>query len=114
MIGARGPHNLGGFASPCDEYDRHLFNASTIISVENGKTASFWNSSWLNGTSPRNVAPTLYKKAKRKHIKIHKDIYSDKWIDHISPLSTHQEILEYVELWEATRGIVLNAVLRMK
>jgi hypothetical protein len=100
-----------GLDIPCDEYDRHLFNASTIVSVRNGKTASFWNSSWLNGNTPRNIAPTLYKKAKRKQIKVHKAINGDKWIDHITPLSTQQEILEYVELWEAMRGIVLSPAL---
>lgn len=52
---------------PCDdERDRQLFNASTIVTMGNGRTASFWTSSWIHGDSPRNIAPSLFKKARRE------------------------------------------------
>lgn len=55
---------------PCDDHDHDLFHASTIVTLGDGKTATFWNSSWFHGTAPRNFAPTLYRKAKRKNITV--------------------------------------------
>jgi hypothetical protein len=36
--------------------------------VGNGKKASFWYASWLNGQSPRNIAPLLSKDQDEKKI----------------------------------------------
>ena len=49
----------------------------------------------------KNIAPTLYKKAKRKNLSVRKALQDNPWISHITPLSTTQEIREYVMLWEA-------------
>jgi hypothetical protein len=35
--------------SPCDKTDEELFNASTMVNVGNGRTTSFWKSSWIHG-----------------------------------------------------------------
>jgi hypothetical protein len=51
---------------PCDKNDHDLFNASTIVTVGNGRTASFWSSSWINGTTAKRIAPSLFKKTPRK------------------------------------------------
>jgi hypothetical protein len=47
---------------PCDKTDEGLFNASTTVTVDNGKIAEFWNSSWIQGQAPKNIAPTLLKR----------------------------------------------------
>jgi hypothetical protein len=44
---------------PCDKVDREFFYASTIVTVEDGKTAPFWSSNWIDGTMPRSIAPLL-------------------------------------------------------
>jgi hypothetical protein len=51
---------------PCDKTDEDLFNASTCVKVGNGKTAVFWKSSWIHGQAPKNIAPSLFKKAKKE------------------------------------------------
>jgi hypothetical protein len=51
---------------PCDETDRDLFNASTIVTIGNGRTALFWSSTWINGSSAKSIALLLYQKARRK------------------------------------------------
>jgi hypothetical protein len=57
---------------PCDARDRELFAASTTVTIGDGKTTKFWSSSWLQGSTAKNLAPTLFKKAKRKHVTVQK------------------------------------------
>jgi hypothetical protein len=83
---------------PCDSKDRDLFAASTLVTIGDGNTASFWNSSWAQGKAPKNIAPTLFKKAKRKKITVQKALQGNKWISHISPITSEVEIQEYVRL----------------
>lgn len=97
-----------GLDLPCDRRDRDLFDASTIITVRDGKTAVFWTSTWIQGTSPRNLAPTLFQKAKRKKISVQKAIQDNRWISHILPIQTPQEIQEYIVLWEHVQGTRLQ------
>jgi hypothetical protein len=51
-----------GLDIPCDKNDLDLFNASKIVKVGKGDKASFWHSSWINGNSPKNIAPSLFAK----------------------------------------------------
>lgn len=85
---------------PCDWRDRELFAASTVVTIGNGKTASFWTSSWIEGQTPKNIAPNLFRKAKRKKISVHKALQNNRWIAHILPIHSAQEIREYVTLWD--------------
>lgn len=56
-----------GTEAPVNDLDQQLFRASTSVTVGNGHKAEFWNSSWLDGRAPRDIAPQLYKLAWRKH-----------------------------------------------
>jgi hypothetical protein len=69
--------------------------------VGNGKTAEFWNSSWIQGQAPKNIAPTLFKKAKRKNIMVAKALANNNWIRSCSPFSGEGEFSEFVSLWQA-------------
>jgi hypothetical protein len=40
--------------------DRALFHASTEISLENGEKALFWHDRWLQGKTPKEIAPNLF------------------------------------------------------
>jgi hypothetical protein len=86
---------------PCDKIDEDLFNASTTVTVGNGKIAEFWNSSWIQGQAPRNIAPSLFKKAKRKNITVAKALTNNTWIRLCSPFSGEGEFSEFVSLWQA-------------
>jgi hypothetical protein len=52
---------------PCNEVDRHFFRASTTVVVGRGDKAKFWDSPWLGGLAPRELAPDLFKLAWRKN-----------------------------------------------
>lgn len=76
--------------------------------IGDGKTARFWTSSWIDGKTPRSMAPTLFLKSKRKKLMVQKALQENTWITHILPLQTPQEIQEYVTLWEQVGGIQLQ------
>jgi hypothetical protein len=44
---------------PCSEVDKQLFRASTVVVVGNAAQASLWDSPWLQGLAPGNIAPSL-------------------------------------------------------
>lgn len=73
---------------PCDWHDCELFAASTVMTIGDGKTASFWTSSWIKGKTPRDIAPNLFKKARRKKLSVYKALQENKWITHILTLQT--------------------------
>jgi hypothetical protein len=93
---------------PCDERDRDLFASSTVVTIGDGKTANFWSSSWLDGRTPKSLAPNLFKKASRKKLTVYKALKDKKWVSHIWPVQTSQEIIEFVELWEQIYYVQLN------
>ena len=49
-----------GMGSPCTGDDHIFFAAATTVNVGNGRTARFWNSPWLNGLCPRDLAPGIF------------------------------------------------------
>jgi hypothetical protein len=63
----------------------------------------------LERKTPKNLAPNLFKKTRRKKLSVYQALQDNKWITHILPLQTQQEIQEYVALWEQIRDIQLNA-----
>jgi hypothetical protein len=91
-----------------DAVDRDLFNASTVMTVGNGKKALFWTSSWLNGTTAKLIAPSLYRKSKRKKFTVHQGLLNRKWIDHIFPPTSPEEVGEFIKLWEAIGAVPIN------
>ena len=91
-----------GLDLPVDSRDKDIFAASTEVTIGDGNLTRFWQSSWVNGRTPKkNITLTLYKKAKRKNLSVRKALQDNPWISHITPLSTTQEIREYVMLWGA-------------
>jgi hypothetical protein len=55
-----------GLQLPISDDDRAIFNAATVVSLGNGKKASFWNSRWLNGESLAARFPLLYNHNKKE------------------------------------------------
>ena len=64
-----------GMQLPCDQGDRELFNASTIVSLADGKKASFWDSSWTDAGTLKMEFPELYKHSKRKNRTVHEALH---------------------------------------
>ena len=60
------PKTWMGMETPCTDTDRDLFSASTIVTVGDGKKAKFWESSWLNGLRPKDIAPKIFEISKKE------------------------------------------------
>lgn len=88
--------------------DRELFYASTIVTIVDGKMTPFWSSNWINRTMAKSIALLLYEKTKRKKISLRQVLTNNKWIDHIYPPTSHEEVTQFVKLWEALNGVRLN------
>lgn len=48
-----------GTELPCDESDKQLFAASTVVSIGDGSKAKFWHASWLNREGPKDRTEPL-------------------------------------------------------
>jgi hypothetical protein len=55
-----------GLGTPCNEVDMSLFYSATTITIGNGKIAPFWDSPWLEGKRPKDIAPLIYEVSKKK------------------------------------------------
>jgi hypothetical protein len=99
-----------GMGNPCDEVDMDLFYASTTITIGNGKIASFWDSPWLNGMKPKDIAPLIYEASSRKNWKVHQALLANAWVRKIrlDINLTVQHIHEYIRLWTQLRGVHLD------
>jgi len=93
---------------PVNEVDRQLFRASTIVTVGNGKTAKFWEASWLQGKAPRDIAPRLYKLAWRKHLTVKEQIENQSWTRGLWRMSSVEEMADFVALWDLIQELQLT------
>jgi len=90
---------------PCSALDRQLFRCSTSVTIGDGRTASFWDSSWVRGHAPRDVAPNLYKLAWRKRLSVREEIENQTWTRGLWRMSTATEMAEFIVLWEAVQQV---------
>jgi hypothetical protein len=90
---------------PIDKDDMALFNAATRVVLGDGNTASFWNSSWLEGQAPASLYPTLFNHSRRKNRSVKEA--GSKWISDVDYNMTEQLIAEFVSLWGRLQAVVL-------
>lgn len=58
----------------------YIFYASATITMVNRGRTPFWDSPWLNGKKPKEIAPLIYGCSTRKNWKV-KDVTKDNaWI----------------------------------
>ena len=91
---------------PCKPADRLLFNASTIVTVGDGKKTQFWHHSWLDGEAPKNLAPHLFELVKRKNRTVQQELNNNSWIRLLrGKITTATHLEEFVSLWLRVQGI---------
>jgi hypothetical protein len=49
-----------GIKNRCNQDDMELFYGLTSVITGNGNKASFWDDSWIDGVSPKVLAPSIY------------------------------------------------------
>ena len=89
-----------GMEVPCNETDRFLFNASTIVTIGNGHKSQFWHNSWLDGEASRNLAPHLFALVKRKNRTVKQELSNNAWIKALrGKITSATHVEEFVSLW---------------
>uniref|UniRef100_J3KZ08 non-specific serine/threonine protein kinase n=1 Tax=Oryza brachyantha TaxID=4533 RepID=J3KZ08_ORYBR len=98
-----------GTQTPCDEKDEEIFAASTIVTLGDGRKASFWGSTWASATSLKKLVPNLYKHSKRKNMTVSEALEDDRWIDDIRHNLTQPLIAKFITVFSCLqdRNIVL-------
>jgi hypothetical protein len=68
-----------------------LFAAFTKIAFANEQIAKFWKDMWLNGSTPAEVAPLLFRLARGKSISVVEVINSnEQWLWGLSRISSEE------------------------
>jgi len=99
-----------GLEIPCTEMDRLLFNASTTITIGNGKKTRFWHHAWLDGEAPRNLAPHLFELVQRKHKIVAQELANNSWISALqNKITNATQLEEFVSLWIRIKRVPLNS-----
>jgi hypothetical protein len=91
-----------------DKTDRALFFTSTVITVGDGAIPPFWDVRWLNGVSPKELAPNLYKQARFKFRTVCKELQNFNWIKDLKAINTENLMGEFVLLFSALSEVTLN------
>jgi hypothetical protein len=77
-----------------------LFHASTIVTVGNGeKKQNFGTLLGCKGQPQKSIAPSLFRRSRRKNFTVQRALKNNYWVTQIYPLQSTEEILEYVTSW---------------
>ena len=90
-----------GLGNPCTEEDYEFFYASTTITVGDGAKTPFWDSPWLLGRKPKDIAPPIFAASTRKNWKVREALKGNAWILKISHIAVvfAAHIQEFFTLW---------------
>jgi hypothetical protein len=69
-----------GNKNPCDETFMDFFYVDTTITIGDGHIASLWNSPWLHGRKPKDIAPSIFAISTPKNFTVHK-AYLQEFLD---------------------------------
>ena len=88
-----------------------LFHASVSVEIGNGERTLFWSDRWLQGKCIQELAPCLFntvgpRVSKRRTVA--QALTNDSWVRDIAGALTVQVILDFLLIWEATRGVQLQ------
>lgn len=76
--------------------------------MHNEEKAEFWHSSWIDGQSPKNIAPLIFARSKRKNFWVKQGLNNHQWLAYLEDITTHEELLQLVELWDKVKHIQLT------
>jgi hypothetical protein len=71
---------------PCDETNRQLFNAG-LDGAKMVPRLFFWHSAWLDGASPKDIAPAIFSASKRKNKIVQQVLQGNSWVQDINILA---------------------------
>ena len=97
-----------GTEPPVNAVDRQLFRASTVVTLGDGKRASFWQSAWLNGRAPMDIFPDLFKLAWRKNRSVKEELEHQSWTRGLWRMESVNEMANFITLWDLVQSVQLT------
>jgi mannosylglycoprotein endo-beta-mannosidase len=97
-----------GTEVPCSDLDKQLFKISTAVTIGDGRTARFWESAWINGQAPRDIAPSIYLLEWRKSNTVRDDLHNGNWMRGLWRMSTAEQLAEFIRLWDCLMQVHLT------
>jgi hypothetical protein len=85
----------------CTEKYKLPFAACTTIMVGDWQKIAFWNSAWLIGQRPKDLAPLLFMKTRHKRRSLAEALHDSRWIRDINIHEgfTTAHLLQLINLW---------------
>jgi hypothetical protein len=76
----------------------------------NDKKSNFWGSGWLQGKSPRDIAPLLFAKTMRKKRSVSSAMEDNNWVRDLNLRNglTTELLTQFVTLWNLVATKVLH------
>jgi hypothetical protein len=98
-----------GLHFPIPDKAEGVFLAATACEIGDGKRLRFWVDQWLNNRSVGQIVPTLigHTKPLNMRVTVAEALTEDSWVNMIKGTPSLQAIMEYLTLWDATRGVEL-------
>ncbi len=93
---------------PCNDRDIQLFQACNKIQIGDGKKFFFWKDNWLEGLCLKDIAPNLFKLAKRKNRDAFTAIAENDWLHSFRQITDVETIHELVQLGGLLSQIALT------
>ena len=110
-MNGRSPASFGwGLVTHAQRRTWIFFYASTTITVGNGAKTPFWDSPWLLGRKPKDIAPLIFGASKKKNWKVHETLKGNAWILKIkidTPV-TAAIVHEFFSLWMFVNEVHLD------
>ena len=99
-----------GLGTPCDDNDRDIFAGATKVQVGDGMRAKFWESPWLDGIRPKDIASKIYDLSKKKNCSVRLALHDNFWTSQVDILQgiTVEHLSEFVSLWERVSHVHLD------
>ena len=88
-----------GTELPINTVDRQLFRKSTVVTLGNGATTSFWQFFWLNGQTPMDLYPDLFKLAWRKNKRVKEEFLNQNWTRGLWRMENVSQMANSVDIW---------------
>jgi hypothetical protein len=74
-----------GLGNTCTTQDKELLRrATTKVTIGNEKKLLFWESTWVHGARPKDIAPLIFDLSKRKRCTVPKALEEYFWVTQIN------------------------------
>jgi hypothetical protein len=69
-----------------------------VVQIGDGRNTPFWEARWLQGSSPKDLAPNFFKLARFKYRNVYTELQNLNWIKNLGELHTANLMHEFIML----------------